>query len=473
MDEPELPPLSWSTRATVPHAPSRLAPPLSRKRTHSDREDEPAVSSDPALFSSDETAPGAENYALGKRKKRTFKGSWWDCHPAEPGTREGLRERRQFKRNFDSGIFMGSESDDLLSSDAITIEEEFLRDQREDKDNSEQTEPFSSWPAQSEPNNLRRKLAPGIMVEIPKEHEEVCKIIRQCLDHGKENVDLSSMSLSTLPADITSLQTLSKQDELTPGMLHIGTNLEPQLRLFLGNNSFTKVPSPIFTLHNLRVLSLRNNGLTYIPSAIGELVNLQSLNIAGNQLSELPTEILDLATEHKLRELRINPNPWYMADGATVAEPLDRLILWPGPYLSFRRTHYHIVAKSNHWPPDFPQIPTLTELALRQLSRYDPLGDIDFIAYMPPNTPETVLNQLQQLQKQPQRRCTACKKVIVLAREEWLEYWNIECGDANDERRSRYPDFSRTSELTPFRRLRCWDCSKSSRLSDAAWDEKS
>ncbi|KIW35139.1 uncharacterized protein PV07_01854 [Cladophialophora immunda] len=467
--EPELPPLSQSTRsAAADLARSRVAPPLTRKRTHPDQDDEAAMSSDPALFSSDEAAPGAENYVLGKRKKRTFKGSWWDRHPAEPGTREGLRERRQFRRNFDSGIFMGSESEDALSSDPITIEEEFLRDQREDKDNGKRTGPFASSPEEESQMKPRTKLDPRTMVQIPKEHEQVCKIIRQCLDRGKEDVDLSSMSLSSLPADVTSLQTLSKQDELAPGMLDIGTNLEPQLRLFLGNNCFTRVPTPIFSLHNLRVLSLRNNNLTYIPSAIGELVNLESLNIAGNQLSELPSEILDLVTEHKLQELRIHPNPWRIVDGVTI----DKIICWDffGD-IAFRRPQARVFEKSSLFPPNSPQIPTLTELALLHLASYDPLGDIDFVTYMPPNTPENVLNQLRLLRQQPARRCTACKKRIVLAREEWLEYWFIEYAE-NGEFPALSDLFLEESVPVPFRRIRCWECSRSSKLSDAKWDMK-
>ncbi|OAP57530.1 hypothetical protein AYL99_08268 [Fonsecaea erecta] len=465
MDEPDLPPLSRSTRATDIHAHSRLAPPLVRKRTYSDHDYEPAaVSSDPALFSSDETAPGAENYVSGKRKKRTFRGSWWDRHPAEPGTRTGLREKRQFRRNFDSGIFMGSESEEPLSSDSVTIEEEFLRDVREDKDNNVQAGPFTFGLEEGDHIQPRRKHASGAMIQIPKEHEVVCEIIKQCLDHGKEDVDLSSLALSSLPADITSLQTLSKQDELTPGMLHIGTNLEPELRLFLGNNSFTRVPSPIFSLQNLRVLSLRNNNLTYIPSAIGELVNLKSLNIAGNQLSELPTEILDLVTDHALEKLMLNPNPWLSSDGVTTDWSVISI---RAGNLKLCRQHSGVIAKANYFPQDFPQVPTLTELALRQLSRYDPTGDVDFVAYMPPNTPETVLSQLRALKQQPARRCTACKKAIVLAREEWLEYWVITRASPID----RGCASARRSAVVPFRRLRCWECSKSSRLSDAGWDK--
>ncbi|KIW88676.1 uncharacterized protein Z519_10722 [Cladophialophora bantiana CBS 173.52] len=439
MDEPDLPPLSQFTRATAPtRAPPPLTPVLARKRTRSDHDDEPAASSDPALFSSDETAPGAENYVSGKRNKRTYKGSWWDRHPADATDKGSHREKRQFKRNLDSGVFMGSESEDPPSSDSITMEDEFLRDQQRVMDNqqkawdnyqkatdeNQQVQPATSWPDRGDGSKLRANLASVITARVPREHEEVCAVIRQCLERGKEDVDLTSMSLSSLPAEITSLQTLSKQDEITPGMLHIGTNLEPHLRLFLGNNCFTRMPSPIFELRNLRELSLRNNNLTSIPAAIGELVNLVSLNIAGNQLSELPTEILDLITEGRLRELRLHPNPWMQPDGMGLEESFSwtRIL---GKILLRKKNSAHTMKKT-YWPTENPQVPTLTELALRQLSKFDPLGDIDLGAYMPSNTPESVLNNLKLLGQNPTRRCNACNRPIVLAREEWFEFWSID-----------------------------------------------
>lgn len=187
MDEVDLPPLSQSTRKAVrtPPRPSLLT----RKRTRSDYDDEPATSSDPALFSSDEQAPGAENYVAGKRKKRTYRGSWWDRQPDKDAKKQNQR-KGGFKRNFDSGIFMGSESEEPLSSDSFTMEDELLRDQQRNK-KGRQAQVSNPWPPEDSERTPRAKMTLKTVVHMPKEHEQVCTIVRECLDRGEENVDLS------------------------------------------------------------------------------------------------------------------------------------------------------------------------------------------------------------------------------------------------------------------------------------------
>jgi hypothetical protein len=191
MDEPELPPLSPPAQADIRgHShPSFL---LTRKRTLSEYDDEPATSSDPATFSSDETAPGAENYAVGRRKKHTFRGTWWDLHPAKSGTRTNHRKKREFRRNFDSGIFMGSESEEPLSSDSFSMEDEFLKDQeRTSEKNTQGLQRPRLWSSEDLQSTPRTKLALRAAVQMPKEHEAVCHVVSQCLELGKEDVDLS------------------------------------------------------------------------------------------------------------------------------------------------------------------------------------------------------------------------------------------------------------------------------------------
>ncbi|KAG9777906.1 hypothetical protein KCU88_g4362, partial [Aureobasidium melanogenum] len=336
-----LPPVPLSARKAAAQTPPRPSFLLARKRTHADYYDEDhqsltvATSSDPAFFSSDEQAPGAENYvvaAADKRKKRTYKGAWWDRSRTANENQKGTatKKPREFRRNYDSGIFMGSEGsttgEEPLSSDSFSLEEELMRQQEQQQQQNGgkgkrntrfQRTPFlgrsgtgigdqsvdatsagylplSVFQSTSTPSRPKAKLPPSTAALVPKEHEAVCAIIRDCLDKGKEDVYLSGMSLSSLPAEITTLQTLSKQDEIVPGMLDTGTNLEPHLRLYLANNLLTELPLPIFELRNLRVLSLRQNNLTRIPASIRELVNLESLNVAGNNLTELPFEIVEL-----------------------------------------------------------------------------------------------------------------------------------------------------------------------------------
>jgi hypothetical protein len=116
MDDVELPPLP-SSRALARRSSASLP---SRKRPRLDYEPESSNSSDPALFSSDDPAPSAEHYSA-KRRKDKWHGTWWGGRLRSTPR----REVRQLKRNYDSGIWMGSEGTES------SLEEEFLNDQRD------------------------------------------------------------------------------------------------------------------------------------------------------------------------------------------------------------------------------------------------------------------------------------------------------------------------------------------------------
>lgn len=245
------------------------------------------------------------------------------------------------------------------------------------------------------------------------------------------------MSLSSLPSEVSSLQTLSKQAEIVPGMLDIGTDLEAKLRLYLANNLFVQFPTPILDLRNLRVLSLRQNNITSIPPTIRELVNLESLNVAGNQLQELPFEVIELVRSHNLRTLTTDPNPFMRpsqpeGDGPQAVEhqqfdfPPNSTI----PTLH-RRDAAGFGPQSISKGSGFANtlgVPSLRELALRKLSKLDPLSQIDFSEFMPDDAPGSVLEDLWLLKTQPSRRCTKCHRPIVLAAKQWIEWWKLPNG---------------------------------------------
>lgn len=245
------------------------------------------------------------------------------------------------------------------------------------------------------------------------------------------------MSLSSLPSDISSLRTLSKQAEIVPGMLDIGTDLEAKLRLYLANNLFVQFPTPLLGLRNLRVLSLRQNNITSIPPTIRELVNLESLNVAGNQLKELPFEIIELIRSHNLRTLTTDPNPFMKpsqleGDGAQVAE-YQQFDFPPNTGIPtlYRRNALGLgpqsISKGSRFA-DTLGVTSLRELALRTLSKLDPLSQIDFSEFMPDDAPGSVLEDLQLLKTQPSRRCTKCHRPIVLAAKQWIEWWTLPNG---------------------------------------------
>ncbi|KAL2418158.1 hypothetical protein ABEF95_011472 [Exophiala dermatitidis] len=507
-----LPPVPLSARKAAAQTPPRPSFLLARKRTHADYYDEDhqsltvATSSDPAFFSSDEQAPGAENYAVAagdKRKKRTYKGAWWDRSRTANENQKGTatKKPREFRRNYDSGIFMGSEgstTEEPLSSDSFSLEEELLREQEQQQQQNagkgkqntrSQRTPFLNgtgtgtddqaigatsavclppvFQSTSTPSRPKAKLPPSTAAVVPKEHEAVCAIIRDCLDKGKEDVYLSGMSLSSLPTEITTLQTLSKQDEIVPGMLDTGTNLEPHLRLYLANNLLADLPLPIFELRNLRVLSLRQNNLTHIPGSIRELVNLESLNVAGNNLTELPFEIVELIRFGKLRELMTEPNPWPQFRPELLVEQQQqqqqeqqqqqrrrRLYAFSVPgrpgirYLFYRwpgsRQHttqesfdgensgvssFNFHLRNQATQQQGNNVPSLTETVLRRLSKIDPQRKMDFASLLPSDyAPAGVLRDLETLARRPGQQCTMCGRSIVLPGKEWIEWCSLHEG---------------------------------------------
>jgi hypothetical protein len=232
------------------------------------------------------------------------------------------------------------------------------------------------------------------------------------------------MGLTSLPAEVASLKTLSKQAEIVEGMLETGTDLEAQLRLFLGNNCFAQLPSPILELGNLRVLSLRNNRLTSITPQIRHLTQLKTLNIAGNKLRELPFEIIELAHFHKLRELLSDPNPWISTHEydpmqrrqiREVRGKLPRMRFVPDPTENSSGQIEAVRSKA----------PSLSEVCLRHLAKLNPHGHIDFKTFMPPESPQNVLDGLTLVQTKSGQQCTRCGRTVVVPGGSWLEWWAL------------------------------------------------
>lgn len=160
-DEPTLPKLSWDP-VTESFSNARR-----RKRVLSS----PPVSSDP-IFSSDDD-PSAENYTQGRRKKK-FRGPWYQQQPAsdaasqEPEQEEEQRRgKRTFERQYDSGIFMGSDGTDI---------EEVMENLQ-----------ATRGPALS----LRLSRTTQTERRVPTPEELVRGQIERCLEEGEESIDLS------------------------------------------------------------------------------------------------------------------------------------------------------------------------------------------------------------------------------------------------------------------------------------------
>ena len=458
MEDLDLPPLPQTST-------SRSRPALlTRKRTHDDYSDDvpiSAASSDPALFSGDEGGIGAEDYTI-KRKKKMYTGSWYS-HRVKANRDD---KNREFKRNYDSGIFMGSESSEPPSSDSLgSLEEELIQDQRK-MELDPQTTPMAQV------NRSRPFLRAASLTykptksELPSEHTKAIQIVQNCLDKGNESVDLSSLALTSLPPEIVSLVTLTKQTNLVSGMLDHGENLEAQLRLFLGNNLLRRVPLEVLDLTNLRLLSLWSNKLTSIPTGIRRLVNLEGLNIAGNRLRYLPFEIVELARFHKLRAITAEPNHWLPNPTRVDVERISRW-LRPRTGVCFYQWNgwngYDADSDSSEFTHSFPTVPSLTEVALRSLARLPSKDDLR--EFMPPDTPAQVLVGLQTLQESyldGGYQCSRCHRQIVQARHKEVEWWALVVDpgrakktDPGPERPENVADLRRIYEALPFQRMLC------------------
>lgn len=121
-----------------------------------------------------------------------------------------------------------------------------------------------------------------------------------------------SMDLETISnATIAELKDISPFPHLRRGLPF--TTWKPQFKLFLFQNSLTRLPKELFNLDHLTVLSLRANHLTEIPPIILRMINLQELNLSQNSLKHLPVELLELVCSpaSSLRLLYLFPNPFY------------------------------------------------------------------------------------------------------------------------------------------------------------------
>ncbi|KAI1658802.1 hypothetical protein F4813DRAFT_44854 [Daldinia decipiens] len=286
---PKLPAVSWDSHTqTFTNTRKRardqsLAPPVY------------ANSSDPAVFSSDDD-PHVENYTQGRHRKKRYVGSWFQQHLASSDltfpevVRPLPKAKRTFERQFDSGVWMGSDVSVDADDDAITE---------------------MDLPASSKLPQLRHiRPVPAISPS-----ETIARqVIQDAIDTGSTAIDLSSSQIDSISN--ATISQLSMLDTVPP----IAEDFpfqpkEPSISLYLSNNPLSRAPGAIFNLENLTILTLRNTNITELPPSIGKLRNLQTLNISLTRLRSLPGELLDLLRfPSKLEILNIHPNPFYQPD---------------------------------------------------------------------------------------------------------------------------------------------------------------
>ncbi|KAL4819360.1 hypothetical protein BDW67DRAFT_141173 [Aspergillus spinulosporus] len=474
-------------------------------------------SSDPALFSSDDIpASGLENYhgslsgsgnGNGSRKRR-YRGTWWGEMVKE---KEIKRKRANFKdkRLVDSGVWMGSDDSRasiLASEDAPPYWGEELLGQnqnlnREQEQEQEQDEGMGMGMdmgvAISTTTGLGRipaRAGFAKKVEESREHQMARAVVNDCLESGLDSVDISNGNLRVIPSGLLRpLQHLTKLPSIkeAPISEEVYTSLQPFLRLFLSGNSLNTLPSELFELGNLRVLSLRNNKLAEIPPAIRRLTKLQELNVAVNRLSVLPWELLWLIKKGDLKHLTVRPNPldeiddpatkiaqWHHArgseneveheaelgdlravkyEGPAPEEAWAPIHVATGPVQRFNMDGFPIPAPSMTTSPTLSQslsrVPSLREVALLSLSKstyLDTLPD-DELAHFPDLALRLLLHA-RDVRSSGGRSCSVCHRSFVIARTEWIEWWD--CSTYENGLKGPRASGERLRPL-PFRRLGC------------------
>jgi Leucine-rich repeat (LRR) protein len=142
----------------------------------------------------------------------------------------------------------------------------------------------------------------------PNPYEVALQHIEYARSTGAVILDLSNLSLSELPEEIASLDSVqylllgANKFSSFPVIINEMTAVET---LDLSHNQLSSLPPEIGNMTSLQNLHLSANALTSLPPEIGNLIHLVSLSVDYNQLSSLPPEITQLVS---LVSLYVNNN---------------------------------------------------------------------------------------------------------------------------------------------------------------------
>ncbi|KAJ5888446.1 hypothetical protein N7495_008487 [Penicillium taxi] len=467
----------------------------SRFSRFDDRSSQP--SSDPALFSSDDIpASGLENYnASGAGRKRRYRGTWWGEQVVDP-----KRKRADFKdkRHVDSGVWMGSDESGaslLPSEDASNWGEDLLKSVLDPN-------VAGKFPLQGTSASTASPVPPTPVMKglhESEEHRYARAVVNECLEKGKESIDLGNLNLNSIPSGL--LQPLRHFTKLpsvheAPISDNFYTSLRPFLSIYLSGNSLTSLHNELFELGDLKVLSVRNNKLNEIPANIRKLTGLEVLNIAVNDLSFLPYELLGLL-HAELKHFTAYPNPFPSIEEAQIAQwhrnptkkegeetPLHDLLYFDeydgeppvdagaaihvatGPTVKLDvegrkmednlRSPSTIMASNDY----LSNAPSLRELSLRAVCK---LPDIEHVTdeelAVFPKPVATLLRQAKKVRAAGGQHCSVCQQEYVIPRAEWLEWWD--CAPHENGMRPRVS--GEKLRPLPFRRFCCsWACAPGS-----------
>ncbi|KAK6429024.1 hypothetical protein LTR95_014832, partial [Oleoguttula sp. CCFEE 5521] len=267
---PSLPARLPTLASFAPSSPSEK----SLKRHHPDDD---SCSSDP-LFSDEASDPGLPEAGERPRRKRKVRGPWWTLED----------KKRKFPPSAkDSGVFMGSDAS------------------------------ISASPSSSAASKTVSPLKRIYAAKKSSPAEELAgRIISNCLDNGKEAIDLSDLGFGTIHEEtLRPLHQLIRNanvNTISAPTAEQYTSLKPRIQMFLANNRLTTLPRELFKLEYITVLSLRNNELSELAPSIAQLRRLREFNVSSNRLRYLPWEAMPFvrARDNVCRVI-VQPNPFY------------------------------------------------------------------------------------------------------------------------------------------------------------------
>ncbi|KAL5383741.1 hypothetical protein PMIN06_008778 [Paraphaeosphaeria minitans] len=314
MDEDPLPSLSHATGATTtPNSPF-LDP-----RFHALKSSSP-----PPLFSENDSLDTADvtNYES-PREKRKRAGTWWQTDPKAP-------KRRQYKRNFDSGVYMMSD-DSQVSAPASSVMSHLGFDGTSDIPSDP---PLAPWLPGNQDKGIEHttesssESTTGSMSII---EEQLFDALQQHLD---SNATYFSFAFGLQDHEMRHLRQLNQIIHLPPGDdVEVPAegqyrSMIPEIHLNLSWNKFRHLSPTLFELQHLTTLTLRNNCIESVPPQIKQLTSLQTLDLCHNSIRELPCELLALCAMSgpgRLTRLELAGNPIYEFND----NRLSRMLLYP------------------------------------------------------------------------------------------------------------------------------------------------
>ncbi|KAL8829773.1 MAG: hypothetical protein Q9191_001821 [Dirinaria sp. TL-2023a] len=443
----------------------------SRKR---DIDEFVADSSDPPIFSSDDSPATVENYIQpNSNLKRQRRGPWYNHSgkgvSLEQHYRPERRRRGPFRRDLDSGVWMGS--DETEEMDEEPRQEKGLSN-GEYNAASGCLSPMSIPPREGKEHgetSLLKRAAqyfedPGLQhgpifpywQQQPQDLEAFHRAQKRALiltetyaDSSQRVLDLSGLSMRhLLPSTLQALRFLARttpasQDE------DYGEIYRP-IELYLAGNELTVLPGELYELDHLTILSARANDIVEISPALSRLRRLEELNLSNNNLRWLPFEILDLFA-HRLGWISAALNPFIQPQNLNSAGTIFENSPQSGLHALCRTSVAYLSTDGSSvqgWTPapsstlnfqpqkakmlepplsERTKVPSLLELALRSAYASMNLSQLPF--FLPTSRPSNIdelLKRAWYIKSYRGQKCTVCNKEYLIPRTEWVEWWRCQ-----------------------------------------------